>query len=355
MQGLELLEGLPSRAQLAELVERARRHTDEAVATREGRLGEAGVLHLIGRGEWSQSGELRIVEGERSGEVLPASRILLATGKDGAPPTGWSGPVPPLPPLLTGGSAERPGRVHVVGGGRRGLTWAGLLAMAASEVTVVEASERLLPDADEWLGQKMKERLTEAGVEVLLGSRACSWTGESLRLSDDRSLVTEDVVLAAGAPVQPTLPGEGGPRADLAGAAADRRADLEWAERDGRRRVARLLDRAPEPWQESALPRRVGGPARGGWTGASRAELEQAGHSLREARVESGRGELRLLADAGSQRLLAVQVVGPSTEATLAVATACVEFAVTIRAIAAFAACEGSPVELLVEAARRLR
>lgn len=104
-------------------------------------------------------------------ETIRAENVVLANG---------SGPVP-LPGLEFGGpvisssealSLDRvPGRLLVVGAGYIGLELGTAFRKLGSEVTIVEARERILPSWDEPLTNPVRRWLERAGVSLHLGAR----------------------------------------------------------------------------------------------------------------------------------------------------------------------------------------
>jgi dihydrolipoamide dehydrogenase len=95
-----------------------------------------------------------------------------------------------------------PGSVAVVGGGYIGVELGTALAKLGAHVTIVEATDRLLPGLDEALGRVVGRRLGELGVEVLLSTTAHDLTDTDLVVRDaggeTRALPAEIVVVAVG-------------------------------------------------------------------------------------------------------------------------------------------------------------
>ncbi|KPF66588.1 dihydrolipoamide dehydrogenase [Bosea sp. AAP35] len=166
-----------------------------------GLLRKAKVKILYGRARF-RDGKTVVVETETGPKVIRAERIVIATG---------SGPVA-LPFLPFGGPvisstealslAEVPRRLAIVGGGYIGLELGIAFAKLGSQVTVIEAQERILPLYDAELTAPVAKRLTGLGIEVLLGAKArgASPSGDALlvetadgqerRIAADKILVT---------------------------------------------------------------------------------------------------------------------------------------------------------------------
>ncbi len=128
---------------------------------------------------------------EVDGRQIPFRRALLATGSS---PT-----VPGVPGLreaapLTSDTVwdltELPRRLVVLGGGSIGCELGQAFARLGSEVTVVEASPRLLPNEDPEASEIVEASLRADGVTILTGHRAARVDG-----SPDRSgglMVTQE-------------------------------------------------------------------------------------------------------------------------------------------------------------------
>ncbi len=166
-----------------------------------GLLKRAGVRQVAG---WARfrDGKTVEVETETGTQVIRAEAVVIATG---------STPVE-LPSLPFGDKVisstgaleltEAPGQLAVVGAGYIGLELGTAFAKLGSQVTVVEAESRILPQWDADLTKPVARRLDDLGVEVLTGAKARRLSsdgaalvvedaeGEERRLPADRVLVT---------------------------------------------------------------------------------------------------------------------------------------------------------------------
>ena len=142
----------------------------------------------------------------------------------------------------------------------------------------------------------------------------------------------------------------------VAGAAAGRQVNAEAARREGRAAaalVAGSVVRVPY----DAVPTTVVGPGGGGWAGFAEAECRRRGHSVLVGRAKiAGRGPVppgfvKVVADAGSQRLLGVHVAGPLGCEAVVVGAALFELGASRLDLAAMAFPLGSPAQALAEAA----
>src|SRR5439155_26311456 len=112
-------------------------------------------------------------------------RLVIATGSS-----------PQIPPVVEGldywtnkeatETSEVPGSLLVLGGGPVGCELAQFFARAGSQVTLVEADERLLPNVDADAAALVQAALEQDGVELRLGRGATD--KQSLR-GFDRFLV----------------------------------------------------------------------------------------------------------------------------------------------------------------------
>jgi len=133
---------------------------------------------VVGRGTIEAPGRVR-VEGEGEPRVVEATRVLVATG---------SAPVE-LPALPFDGkhvisstealALERvPRRLLIVGAGAIGLELGSVWARLGADVTVVEFLDRIAPAMDRTLGRQLQRALEKQGLSFRLGTRA---TGIEIR------------------------------------------------------------------------------------------------------------------------------------------------------------------------------
>ena len=109
--------------------------------------------------------------------TIAAEHVILANGSEpiALPGLPFGGPVLSSSGVL---SLQRlPGKVVVIGAGYIGLELGIAFRKFGSEVTVVEARERILPIYDEQLTDPVRRWLERAGVTVLLGAKARGLVG----------------------------------------------------------------------------------------------------------------------------------------------------------------------------------
>ncbi len=155
-------------------------------------------------------GEARLVDPwtvEVNGERRTARRIVLATGSRPALPeiTGLAD-VDPLTSDDLWSLQSMPGRLLVLGAGPIGCELAQAFARLGSQVTLVDAEERILPREDEDVAGVVAEALEADGIRLRLGWRvagfsARSYGAGSVRLERDddwRELPFDRVLVAVG-------------------------------------------------------------------------------------------------------------------------------------------------------------
>lgn len=110
---------------------------------------------------------------EVGGESLETDRIIVATGSDTR--------LPPIEGLEEAGYwtnreattlSELPESVVILGGGPVGIELGQFLRHLGSEVTIVEASDRLIPREDPGVGELIERRLRADGIDVRLEAKA---------------------------------------------------------------------------------------------------------------------------------------------------------------------------------------
>ncbi|WP_342640985.1 dihydrolipoyl dehydrogenase [Rhodoligotrophos ferricapiens] len=130
-------------------------------------------------------GKTVAVEADEGSHVVRAEAAVIATG---------SAPVelaklPVGGPVLSSSQAlsltEMPGRLAVVGAGYIGLEIGTAFAKLGAKVTVVEATDRILPQYDAELTAPITKRLKELGIEVLTSVQASGYDEKAARLKLD--------------------------------------------------------------------------------------------------------------------------------------------------------------------------
>lgn len=164
-----------------------------------GLLKKAKVSVVSGWATFSDAKTCTVATGEGTVEIR-AEHVILATGS-----TSVELPFLPFDGKVIGSSealslADVPKRLVVIGGGYIGLELGSAFAKLGSDVSVVEAQDRLLPLYDAKLTDPVTRWLQRKGVALHLGSRALgladdgleieSSAGERIVLPADKILVT---------------------------------------------------------------------------------------------------------------------------------------------------------------------
>jgi dihydrolipoamide dehydrogenase len=136
-----------------------------------GLLKRAKVKVVQGRARF-RDGKTVEVETETGRQVIRAENVVIATGSAPVelPNLPFGGPVISSTEALALTSV--PDRLVVVGGGYIGLELGTAFAKMGSNVTVVEAQSRILPQYDAELTRPVSKRLQALGIEVMTGAKA---------------------------------------------------------------------------------------------------------------------------------------------------------------------------------------
>jgi dihydrolipoamide dehydrogenase len=162
-------------------------------------LESRGVTLIRGHGRLD--GERRVRAG---GQVLYALRaVVIATGSSAA--------IPPIPGLAAARpwtnreattAGKIPGRLLVLGGGVVGVEMAQAYATLGSQVTVIEAEERLIAREEPFAGQQLRQALTQQGVDVRTGVRAETVRRDgpdvTVTLSHGQAVAGDEMLVAVG-------------------------------------------------------------------------------------------------------------------------------------------------------------
>ena len=161
-------------------------------------LKKNGVKILRGRGTMLDGKTCR-VDTDVGADTVRAEHVILATGSRPAalPGLPFGGPVISSTEALSLPAVPR--RLAVVGAGYIGLELGLAFAKLGAAVTVVEATDRILPLYDAELVRPLKRSLDAHGVTVLLGARAAGRDGDALLVdaAEGRRTVPADRILVA--------------------------------------------------------------------------------------------------------------------------------------------------------------
>ncbi|MEK6278289.1 MAG: NAD(P)/FAD-dependent oxidoreductase [Actinomycetota bacterium] len=157
-------------------VEAALRRRDEVIhdlddSSQEPWLKDRGID--IVRGEGRLDGERTVTVGE--GVLKARKAVVIATGSAAAFP-----PIEGLAQAAAWGNreattADEPAQsLIVLGGGPVGAEMAQAWCSLGSEIVLIEAAERLLPNEEPFAGEQVAEALRDQGVDVRIGEKATS-------------------------------------------------------------------------------------------------------------------------------------------------------------------------------------
>jgi dihydrolipoamide dehydrogenase len=147
------------------------------------------------------------IDGERTvwagAEELRARRaVVIATGSEAAvPPIEGLAEVAPWTNREATTADEVPRRLIVLGGGPVGAELAQAYATLGSSVALVESEDRVAPNLEPFAGDEIAEGLRETGIELKLGVKAESVSGEKVArvaLSDGSALEGDALLVAIG-------------------------------------------------------------------------------------------------------------------------------------------------------------
>ncbi len=159
------------------------------------------IDHVQGIGSITADGNVKVSGGEPT--QLNAKNILLATGSEPIE-------IPPLPfdgtRIVSSTEAlsfeSVPETLVVVGAGVIGLELGSVWSRLGSDVTVIEMADRILPGMDREMADELQKVLEKQGLTFRLGCQASGAevtdTGVSVVLGDDQAITAERVLVAVG-------------------------------------------------------------------------------------------------------------------------------------------------------------
>lgn len=135
-----------------------------------GRLRAAGVTVLKGQGQAMSGGRIRVTA--QGGEsVIEAEHVLLATGSRAKKlPVQGVGALGVLDSDGVFELEELPKSLLILGGGVIGVEMAEALSAMGTQVTLLEAQSRLLPEMDREISQNLRMIFKKRGIELRMGA-----------------------------------------------------------------------------------------------------------------------------------------------------------------------------------------
>jgi pyruvate/2-oxoglutarate dehydrogenase complex dihydrolipoamide dehydrogenase (E3) component len=161
-------------------------------------LEDRGIELL--RGSAALDGERRVWVGD---DLLEARRaVVIATGtKATAPPIEGLGEAAPWTNREATTAGEVPGSIVVLGGGPVGVELAQAWQTLGSDVTLIEADDRLLPSEEPFAGEQVTESLRVRGVDVRTGEKASAVSAGAeveVALESGGAVGGEELLVAVG-------------------------------------------------------------------------------------------------------------------------------------------------------------
>jgi dihydrolipoamide dehydrogenase len=345
----------------------------------------AQVEVVRGRARFTGPGEVEVERPEGGLGVFTFQHCIIATGT-----------VPVQLPFLpydgervldSAGAlelSEPPRRFVVVGGGYIGVELGIAFRKFGSEVTIVEALERVVPIADPDLTQVLMRKLRRIGIEVLTGARAKGLTAQGLEVEaggEVRTLPADKILVAVGRSVDTAAL-----NLAAAGVAKDDKGIIR-VDSQGRTNVPQIFavgDAAggslaheashmgivaaeaiaglPSHKDWVSVPAIIFTDPEMAWVGLSEAEAKEQGHAVQVGKyhfVASGRaltlgetdGLCKIVADAQTGLLLGVHLVGPEVTELIAGAAHALEMGATAEDLARTIHPHPTLSEALMEAA----
>lgn len=166
-------------------------------------LTDAGVTLIRGVGRITAPGVVEVTQAHGGVTVLGYHDLVLATGSEPiAPPVDGLADVPSWTSAEALSCPDLPRRLIVLGAGPAGCELAQIYAAFGSQVTLVEAEPRVLPDEAPFAGEVLADALRRTGADLRLGSPAVKAqtleSGLALILADGTWLEADRVLLATG-------------------------------------------------------------------------------------------------------------------------------------------------------------
>ncbi|MBF0674223.1 dihydrolipoyl dehydrogenase [Pseudomonas sp.] len=138
-----------------------------------------GVTLFEGHGKLLAGKQVEVTKLDGSVEVLAAENVILASGSKPVD-------IPPAPvdqDIIVDSTGaldfqSAPAKLGVIGAGVIGLELGSVWARLGSEVTVIEAMDKFLPAADDQVAKEAQKILTKQGLNIRLGARV---TGSEIK------------------------------------------------------------------------------------------------------------------------------------------------------------------------------
>ena len=330
-----------------------------------GLLKAAGVAPLVGHGRLLTGRKVEFTGADGAKRTLEAKHVVLASGSEPMPLRGVEFDGKAV--VDSWGALEFeavPKRLCVIGAGVIGLELGSVWRRLGAETVVLEALEQFLPMADGAVSKEAQRHFKKQGLDIRLGAKVsgakAGKDGVEVRYTDksgEQALVVDRVVVAIGRrPYTKDL------LADGTGVALDARGFIQvddhcrtgaenvWAIGDCVRgpmlahkgkeegvAVADLIAGQYGHVNYNVIPSVIYTAPEIAWVGQSEEQAKAAGRSVkigsfpfaasgRAKAMEAGAGFCKVVADAGSDEILGVHIIGPMAGELIAEAVLAMEY-----------------------------
>ncbi len=327
---------------------------------------------LKGTGRIAAPGRVAVSAADGTTNEIEAGAIVIATGSESTPLRGIT--IDERRILSSTGALaleQVPKRLAVIGGGYIGLELGSVWQRLGAQVTVVELLDRIVPTMDRELAAALQRTLTRQGIAFQLGTKLTELREAADKLSlqiespENQGIEAEAVLVAAGR--RPFTQGLG---LDAVGVACDAQGRVivddgfatnrpgiyaigdvirgpmlaHKAEEEGIAVAERLAGQKPEV-DYDAIPAVIYTWPEVASVGKTEEELKEAVISYRtgkfpftanpRARANGDtEGFVKILAEAATDRVLGVHIIGPDAGTLIAEATLAIEFGASAEDIA---------------------
>ena len=186
---------------------RKRRMVEDLISVHRKNFAGSGAELIMGEGKFVDSRTIEVSLREGGVRTLTGERVYIGVGTRAAIPN-----IPGLrecAPLTHVEALELgyvPEHLIVLGGGDVGLEFAQPMRRFGSRVTIVEQGAQLAPREDDDVGAAIRQRFTEDGIAVLVGTQAVQVEGRSgdgvvmhvRTAAGAQSIKGSDLLVAAG-------------------------------------------------------------------------------------------------------------------------------------------------------------
>lgn len=331
------------------------------------------VTFLHGRGKLLSAGKVELTPHEGDTETLAADNIILASGSQ---PIDISvAPVNGNEIVDSSGALEFdtvPETLGVIGGGVIGLELGSVWRRLGAKVTVLEAMDDFLFIADRQIAKDAQRQFKKQGLDIQLGARVTQATVEGGKVSveyeaDDKTetVVFDKLIVAVGRRANTD-----GLFADSADIELDERGlvdiDTKWrtnlpgvyaigdlvrgpmlahkASEEGVA-VAEIIAGKPGHVNYDAVPSVIYTWPEVAWVGKTEDELKAAGANYktgsfsfmangRAKAMEAASGQVKIVADAKTDQILGVHIIGPTASELIAEAVLALEYSASTEDLA---------------------